>query len=123
MRLAEAWRVALDALRANRLRSGLTMLGMVIGVAAVVVLVALGTGTKNEVEAQVEGLGANLMFVVPGKVDFGSAPTSSPPDSIDLNTFGRTICVGDRVGVTMTSGEAVRAGTASAFTTVVWVLE
>ena len=51
MRLAEAWRVAMSALVANRMRSGLTMLGMVIGVAAVVILVALGTGTKNMVEA------------------------------------------------------------------------
>ena len=49
MRLAEAWRVALDALRANRLRSGLTMLGVIIGVAAVVILVAIGTGTKNKI--------------------------------------------------------------------------
>jgi putative ABC transport system ATP-binding protein len=46
MRLAEAWRVAVTALRANRLRSLLTMLGVVIGVAAVVVLVAIGTGAS-----------------------------------------------------------------------------
>ena len=72
MRLAEAWRVALDALRANRLRSGLTMLGVIIGVAAVVVLVAIGTGTKQKVEQQVEGLGSNLLLVVPGQVE--SAP-------------------------------------------------
>ena len=55
MRLAEAWRVALDALRANRLRSSLTMLGVIIGVAAVVALVAIGTGTKQQIESQVEG--------------------------------------------------------------------
>ena len=54
MRIAEAWRVALDALRANRLRSVLTMLGVVIGVAAVVALVAIGTGTKQQIEQQVE---------------------------------------------------------------------
>jgi putative ABC transport system permease protein len=44
VRLAEALRVALDALRANRLRSLLTMLGVIIGVAAVVILVAIGSG-------------------------------------------------------------------------------
>lgn len=123
MRLAEAWRVAVDALRANRLRSGLTMLGMVIGVAAVVVLVALGTGTKNEVESQVEGLGANLMFVVPGKVDFNSAPTASPLDNSDLNAVIRTVGDRDRVTVSLTSGETVRAGRASTFTTVLGVME
>ena len=67
MRVAEAWRVALDALRANRLRSVLTMLGVVIGVAAVVALVAIGTGTKQQIEQQVEGLGSNLLIVVPGQ--------------------------------------------------------
>jgi putative ABC transport system permease protein len=123
MRFAEAWRVAFDALRTNRLRSGLTALGMVIGVAAVVILVALGTGTKNEVESQVEGLGANLMFVVPGKVDFGSAPTASPLDNADLNAVVRTVGDRDRVAVTLTSGETVRAGTSSAFTSVLGVLE
>ena len=51
VRLGEAWRVALAALRANRLRSALTMLGVVIGVAAVVMLVAIGTGAKQYVEA------------------------------------------------------------------------
>lgn len=123
MRLAEAWRVALGALRANRLRSGLTMLGMVIGVAAVVVLVALGTGTKNEVESQVEGLGANLLFVVPGKVDFNSAPTASPMDNADLNAIIRVVGDRERVTVSLTSGETVRAGRASTFTSVLGVME
>jgi len=68
VRVAEAFRVALTALRANRLRSLLTMLGVVIGVAAVVVLVAIGTGAKQEVEEQVNGLGANLVIVVPGRL-------------------------------------------------------
>ena len=77
MRAVEAVRVALEALRVNRLRSALTMLGVVIGVGAVVVLVAIGTGAKNEVESQVEGLGSNLLIVVPGQVNFGAAPTVS----------------------------------------------
>jgi putative ABC transport system permease protein len=78
VRLAEAWRVALDALRANRLRSVLTMLGVVIGVAAVVALVAIGTGTKQLIENQVEGLGSNLLIVVPGRLEANAAPTASP---------------------------------------------
>jgi len=60
MSLAEAWLVALDALRASRLRSALTMVGVIVGVAAVVILVAIGTGTKDKIEGQVEGLGSNL---------------------------------------------------------------
>ena len=77
MRFAEALRVALDALRANRLRSLLTMLGVIIGVAAVVILVAIGSGAKAEVEKQVEGLGSNLILVVPGSLEIGGAPSAS----------------------------------------------
>lgn len=123
MRLAEAWRVALDALRANRLRSGLTMLGVVIGVAAVVVLVAIGTGAKREVEQQVEGLGSNLLLVVPGRLDFGAAPAVSRLSLSDVEAVSRVVGDPSRVAVTVTSGETVRAGSRSAFTSVQGVLE
>src|SRR2546429_3420087 len=123
MRLAEAWRVALDALRANRLRSGLTMLGVVIGVAAVVVLVAIGTGAKQLVESQVEGLGSNLLIVVPGKVQFGAAPTVSRLQLSDVDAVQRIVGSRDRIAATVQSGETVRAGTAKKFTSVLGVLE
>ena len=116
MRLAEAWRVAVTALRANRLRSLLTMLGVVIGVAAVVVLVAIGTGAKQEVEEQVNGLGANLVIVVPGKLDFGSAPTKSRLELGDADRIGRA--TGQEVAVSLASGETVRFGGREAFATV-----
>jgi putative ABC transport system permease protein len=119
----EAWRVALEALRANRLRSGLTMLGVVIGVAAVVVLVAIGTGAKQEVEAQVEGLGSNLLIVVPGKVAFGSAPSVSRLQLSDVDAVTRIVGDRNRVVATVSSGETVRAGTATMFTSVNGVLE
>src|SRR5437764_11951690 len=109
MRFAEAWRVALDSLRANRLRSGLTMLGVVIGVAAVVVLVAIGTGAKQEVESQVQGLGSNLLLVVPGKVSFGNAPTVSPMTMTAVATVARIPGGRDRVARTVAGGEALRA--------------
>ncbi len=123
MRFAEAWRVALDALRANRLRSGLTMLGVVIGVAAVVVLVAIGTGAKQEVESQVQGLGSNLLLVVPGKVSFGNAPTVSPMTMADIEAVSRVAGGRDRVAASLSSGETVRAGVNSKFTSVLGVLE
>jgi putative ABC transport system permease protein len=123
VRLAEAWRVALEALRANRLRSGLTMLGVVIGVAAVVVLVAIGTGAKQLVEAQVEGLGSNLLIVVPGKVSFGSAPTVSRLQLSDVDAVARVVGDRNRVAATVSSGESVRAGTAETFTSVLGVTD
>ena len=118
MRLAEAWRVAITALRANRLRSLLTMLGVVIGVAAVVVLVAIGTGAKQEVEEQVNGLGANLVIIVPGKLEFGASPTKSRLELGDADRIGRALGQQDKVAVSLTSGETVRFGSRSAFATV-----
>ena len=118
MRLAEAWRVAITALRANRLRSLLTMLGVIIGVAAVVVLVAIGTGAKQEVEEQVNGLGANLVIIVPGKLEFGAAPTKSRLELGDAERIGRALGQQGQVAVSLTSGETVRFGSRSAFATV-----
>ena len=108
--------MAVTALRANRLRSLLTMLGVVIGVAAVVVLVAIGTGAQREVEAQVNGLGANLVIVVPGRLEFGAAPTKSRLELSDADRIGRA--TGQEVAVTLSSGETVRFGSNSAFATV-----
>ncbi|MEV6303604.1 ABC transporter permease [Actinoplanes sp. NPDC051861] len=123
MRFAEAWRVALDALRANRLRSILTMLGVVIGVAAVVALVAIGTGTKEQIERQVEGLGSNLLIVVPGRLTAGAAPTSSPLTLDDVDAVTRVVGDRTRVAVTISSGETVRAGARSGFASMQGVLE
>ncbi len=123
MRVAEAWRVALDALRANRMRSALTMLGVIIGVASVVILVAIGTGTKQKVEQQVEGLGSNLLLVVPGRIDVGTAPVLSPLDLKDVDAVSRVVGDPGRVAVSVTSGATARAGNRSDFTTVQGVLE
>ncbi|HEU0130618.1 MAG TPA: ABC transporter permease [Mycobacteriales bacterium] len=118
MRLAEAWRVAFDALRANRMRSALTMLGVVIGVAAVVLLVGIGTGAKQEVESEVQGLGSNLLLVVPGEFKFGSAPTVSRLTLADVDGVGRVVGDRRRVAATVSSGETARAGSRETFVTV-----
>src|SRR5438552_5977647 len=59
-------RAAFQALWQNRLRSSLTVLGVVIGVASAILLIAISEGAQHEVTAQIESLGANLIFVVPG---------------------------------------------------------
>jgi putative ABC transport system permease protein len=123
MNLAEAWRVALDALRASRLRSALTMVGVIVGVGAVVILVAIGTGAKQTIEQQVEGLGSNLLLIVPGQVSFGAAPTVSRLRLDDVDAVTKLVGDRDRVAVTTGSGETVRAGTRSKFTSVLGVLE
>jgi putative ABC transport system permease protein len=75
--LREAFRVAMQALAANRLRSALTTLGVLIGVMSVVLLVAIGQGARSEITGAIEGLGSNLLFVLPGDGEFGQGPTRS----------------------------------------------
>ena len=71
MNLVESFRIAIRALAANKVRSALTMLGVIIGVAAVILLVSIGTGVQNQITGQVAGLGSNLLFVLPGKMEGG----------------------------------------------------
>jgi putative ABC transport system permease protein len=73
MSLSEAIRSALSAIAGNALRSLLTMLGIVIGVAAVIAMVAIGSGARNLVDRQIRSLGANLAIVTPGNVTQGGA--------------------------------------------------
>src|SRR5262245_41534757 len=67
------FRVALRALGRNKLRTALTMLGIVIGVGAVIVLVSIGQGAQSMVLAQIAGMGSNMMFVMPGNELQGGA--------------------------------------------------
>jgi len=62
-----------QALKRNRLRSGLTVLGIVIGVAAVIATLAIGQGARAAVQAQIRALGANTLTVIPGTVTAGGA--------------------------------------------------
>jgi len=70
MNIIEVVRVAVRSLGANKLRSGLTMLGIIIGVAAVIALVAAGAGTQAQVTAQFESLGSNLLSISSGAMTF-----------------------------------------------------
>jgi putative ABC transport system permease protein len=80
-------RLSLRALRRNLLRTLLTMLGIIIGVAAVISVVSIGNGAKKQVEAQIATLGQNVILVLSGNVTrggfsmgFGSAGTLTQPD-------------------------------------------
>ena len=85
-------RVALRALAINKLRSALTMLGIVIGVGAVIVMIAVGAGAQARVEEQIRALGSNLLLVMPGtttaggvRMGFGSSSTLSEDDVAAIN--------------------------------------
>ena len=77
MSLFELVRVAFDALRVNMLRSVLTMLGIVIGVSAVIAMVTVGAGAQAEVDRQMQALGSNLLMIRSGSRWFGGARTAA----------------------------------------------
>jgi putative ABC transport system permease protein len=84
-------RLALDALVRNRVRSALTMLGITIGVAAVIVTVSIGAGAGASVQKQINSLGSNLIVVMPGSVTqsgartgLGGASTLTPADGLAI---------------------------------------
>jgi putative ABC transport system permease protein len=91
MLFSETLQVAFDAMRANKLRSFLTMLGIVIGVGAVIAMVALGRGAQQSVKDRITALGTTLLNVQPGRA-FG---------------FGRVASAGDRAPLTMGDADAI----------------
>jgi putative ABC transport system permease protein len=92
VKLVEALALAVTGLNVNRLRSGLTMLGILIGVGAVILLVAVGNGTQVQVQGQVQALGSNIVYVYPSNArtggvsqGFGSGQTLTQDDVDALN--------------------------------------
>ncbi len=71
MKLLVNVRIALQALRVNRLRSALTMLGIIIGVAAVIAMVAVGSGATARIQEQIRSIGSNILIVLSGSVTSG----------------------------------------------------
>src|SRR5216117_3929673 len=68
-------KIAVRALRRNMLRTLLTMLGMIIGVGAVIAMVGIGNGAKSQVEAQIASLGQNVILIFSGSVSRGGVHT------------------------------------------------
>jgi putative ABC transport system permease protein len=91
MSIFMVFRVALKALGRNKLRTALTMLGMIIGVAAVITMVALGTGAQTSIEAQIQSTGTNVIIVQAGnftqggvRQGQGNASTLTPDDATGI---------------------------------------
>jgi putative ABC transport system permease protein len=83
--------IALQALKVNKLRSALTMLGIIIGVAAVITMIAVGSGAQARVKEQISSLGSNLMIVLPGsllqsgvRLGTGNAQTLTEDDALAI---------------------------------------
>jgi putative ABC transport system permease protein len=100
LRLVSAIRVAFRALQVNKVRSALTMLGIVIGVAAVIATVAVGTGATQRIQQQIASIGSNIIIVIPGsltssglRMGTGAAVTLSESDARELATQCPSIAV------------------------------
>lgn len=79
MDFAEIVKVAFEALKANKTRSGLTMLGIVIGVMSVILLVSIGSGLKTYITEQLESLGADSIYIFPGELGLGGESSGGVP--------------------------------------------
>ena len=97
MGLTEQLRVALRALSVNKLRSSLTMLGIIIGVGAVITLLSVGQGVQNLVTGQLQSIGTNLLFVVPGNMS--DSQMQSRRGGFQQMTLADAIAIGDPANV------------------------
>ena len=118
--LGETVAMALGALSSNRLRSALTMLGIVIGNASVITLVGVGKGAQNLAEGQLSSLGANVLFVVPGNNDTRRRGIDTPKTLVleDSQAIVEQVPSVRQVAPQITLGETVRARDLSANATV-----
>jgi putative ABC transport system permease protein len=116
MSVLEAIRSALSAIGANALRSALTMLGIIIGVAAVIAMVAIGSGARERVDSQIKSLGANLAIIQSGNVTQGGVRLGAGASSTLTDEDARAVLaevenVTAAAPVIVTRAQAVYAGT------------
>jgi putative ABC transport system permease protein len=126
MNLIETFRTGLEAVVTHRLRSSLTVLGIMIGITAVILTVGLGEGAQKQVSSQITALGSNLLTVSPGSTTssagirggFGSASTLTVSDAAALSS--RTVAPDvNAVAPTTSASESLVAGTTNWTTSVV----
>ena len=112
MSVRESLRLSAQGLMANRLRSGLTMLGILIGVGAVILLVAVGNGTAVQVQKQVAALGSNILYIYPASTrgaggvsqGFGSGSTLTQADITALNDQSQAPHIVTAIPITQAAG-------------------
>ena len=124
MRWQDTFRTASDAVRSHRLRSALTMLGILIGISAVVLTVGLGAGARADIAEQIDELGSNVLVVSPGsstdstglRGGFGTASTLTVDDAAALASTDAAPDIEAVAGVATTSG-SLTVGTTNWTTT------
>ena len=106
MTTSDLWEETYSAVTVNKVRSGLTMLGIVIGIASVIALVAIGQGAQGSIQSSIQSLGANLILVTPGvqraigstvSAGLGSAETLTPADATAITGLSDVAAVAPQV--------------------------
>jgi len=126
MNWGETFRTALEAIRSRRMRSSLTMLGILIGIAAVMLTVGLGQGAQAQVRDQINQLGSNLLIVSPGSTTTtsgirGGRGSASSLTTRDAMALASPVVAPDiaKVAPVVTGSQSLTAGTTNWTTSVV----
>ncbi|MCT7961428.1 ABC transporter permease [Laspinema sp. D1] len=123
MNFLESVKMASKTLVANKMRSSLTMLGIIIGNASVIATIGMGEGAQNFVGQQVESLGTNLLFIVPGSPKAQTRPVSPPQTLVlaDAEAIASQVPSVKEVAPQITGMQRITYGNANQSTTVVGV--
>jgi putative ABC transport system permease protein len=109
MRFQETLRVALRALRRNAVRSALTMLGVIIGVASVIAMIALGSGARAAIDEQIQSQGTNIIFVNAGSFGRGQGAVRGGAGSNSTLTIDDARAIQQQVGTVNLMSPGVRS--------------
>jgi putative ABC transport system permease protein len=109
MDLVESIKMAGTTLMANKLRSSLTMLGIIIGNASVIAMIGIGEGAQSFVKDQVNSLGTNVLFIIPGNPDAQRRPVMQPPTLVkaDADAIASQVPTVQEVAPALTGSEIV----------------
>jgi putative ABC transport system permease protein len=99
MAILQSVQIALRSIGANKLRSGLTMLGIIIGVMAVIAMLSIGRGMQNTVTAQINSIGTNLLFIRPGGTQQGGVRQQESQATLTLEDAAALESLSNVVGV------------------------
>ena len=119
MNIGNLFKIAVKALSNNKFRGFLTMLGIIIGVAAVITMLAIGQGSKRSIQAQISEMGSNMIMIHPGGERRGGVRLSPeepftgpgihrPQSTVPTGTIWRYGVTGSRTGISSPSRISVR---------------
>ena len=113
MNTLETFNLAIKAILTNKMRSFLTVLGIVIGVFSVIILIALVTGLQTFITGQISGFGSNLIFVIPGSLEGGRGPGGAAVNRLqfsDVSNIKKNISTKVEVASVITKAAAAKYG-------------